>query len=87
MVLAACWVAVALALGAPHAVAFAPLSRAQRTAVSHATGVGSPGSDDGFGRALAQRIAQVKDRQTKLPVVVLDTMLPRQVRECGHAYC
>ena len=101
MVLAA-WVAVTFTLGAPHAIALAlrsrtrlpevsnavaPTSRVRLAAASNSAGAGSPSDYDCFGRALAQRIAQVKDRETKLPVVVLDTMLPRQVRELVTACC
>uniref|UniRef100_A0A7S4J8V5 Lon N-terminal domain-containing protein n=1 Tax=Odontella aurita TaxID=265563 RepID=A0A7S4J8V5_9STRA len=35
--------------------------------------------DDGFMASLRERMDQVSDRDTKLPLVVLDAMLPRQV--------
>lgn len=36
------------------------------------------GSDDAFMAALRSRVATVQDRETKLPLVLLDSMLPRQ---------
>jgi hypothetical protein len=36
-------------------------------------------STDSFMASLRNRVAQVQDRETKLPLVVLDAMLPRQV--------
>lgn len=36
-------------------------------------------SDDDFMASLKSRVQQVSDRETKLPLVVLDSMLPRQV--------
>jgi hypothetical protein len=36
-------------------------------------------TDDDFMAALRNRVKQVEDRETKLPLVVLDSMLPRQV--------
>jgi Lon protease-like protein len=39
----------------------------------------SSSSDDDFMASLKSRVQQVSDRETKLPLVVLDSMLPRQV--------
>lgn len=37
------------------------------------------GKDDEFMSSLRSRMTQINDRATKLPIVVIDTMLPRQV--------
>lgn len=39
----------------------------------------SPDDDDTFMASLRSRMDEVNDRATKLPIVILDTMLPRQV--------
>ena len=70
---------VFLLLLEPTAGFFGPLPAERRAASSRSSGLCSSADDLDFMASLKCRVEQVSDRETKLPLVVLDSMLPRQV--------
>lgn len=59
--------------------AFIPLIQSQRSLSATKTLFSSSSDDVDFMASLNSRLSQMKDRETKLPLVVLDSTLPRQV--------
>lgn len=56
-----------------------PSKRIAQTRLCSSSDGSGGGGDNDFMSSLRERVDQVSDRETKLPLVVLDSMLPRQV--------